>query len=624
MPRVPVIGSRSVMPSLPYSQTAPQLRAPDYSTANLVGAIGQAGTQVASSVGGYLQQQEAEQRKALALQQAAAEREAAAARAEVEKATQEAEELAEAEAMLAFESTADSVVAKLKQSRGLAASANSAEVLDRLETARAKVSEGMASPRARNRFLVKTAARLGAYRKDVEGYVGREFSAAQEETLTALQESAVAKAEAGLLDMEGYQSVQRDVGEKINGWARSREDAEARYQDFQAKLAAAAVTGLVAQGKGAEAEAFVKANKAMLGARYAESADYVKKQLAGAKKDEQTAFARDVVVQARQRMAEKGQRYVNEASLRNAVPNEGYDEATRAQVEDFIRETAQEEDRRLKADINSARDVANRADVDRKPIPGATEAFLREYDPDFLLSRRARRNAEYRAWKASQAGGDSAADEARKQRMVDEEFRHRLEAQLVNAPDTDVQAFAQSFIAEKAKGGDEVRLSDVALAAGGAAGAKAKKAEETGELAAEKAVAARLEQTLGTIGKTKKGPPDAKQLAERVGRGLVAYRQRVAANGGKPLAPAQVAALEADLLSQGDVYVPGRFGRERVEQRPLVDLIETPPAVPTSAPPAAGPANPASMTPKQQQALNWARANPRDPRSAAVLRMLGL
>jgi hypothetical protein len=456
-------------------------------------------------------------------------------------------------------------------SKGLKASELSAPTLKALMEERKRIAETIPDAQARQSFLLRSSESMLGFRRQVETHVGREFERARVGSAQAAEDQVIAMATSGSIDSDTFRLQMQQAEESIDAVSSSPEEAAARLAKLRANAGGAFVSSLLAQGRTDEASQYVDANREMLGTRYIGAKQDVTRANAGAERDRLIAEGAKLVDGSAEAVRSPDG-YVTEEQLRKAVDLEEVPADVRGEVEQALNRRVRLEEGKLREDIGRERDNANRADVDGRPIPGETEEFLRKYDPDFLLARKARKAAEFRAWKASNGDARTKAAAARAQKALDAEFLARWNTELVNDPTASPDEFVTAFIAEKAKEGDEVTVSDLARAKAGESGAKAGKKAETVEGSAERAAAKRFEQTLGRAFKQKGKNLDQKLLNERVGRALQVYEQRLEAKG-KPLDEAELAGIEAELLRDVTVTEPGRFWGTNETKKKAVDLV---------------------------------------------------
>lgn len=498
----------------------------------------------------------------------------------VQKAQREAEAVIGADADLELDARNEAVKSEAFKLKGLSASEGRAKAVEQLGKNRQEVAANIRSEAERKRFLIRSAAAVIAARRQVESHVGREFEVAREGATKATEDSAIAKAESGGLDPAEFTLVETNAIRTIRETQRSEAEGTQRIADFQSRVSAAFVSGLLAQGRVEDAAKYVEKSRSTLGGRYVEAKQLVDRANAGAEKDRLIAEGAKLVDGTYDSLRQEGQEYVDPEKLKAAVKLDESDPTVRAEISAALERRIREEDARLKRDIGTNRDTVNRGDLtgDKGDKFGQSLVFLEKYDPDFLLARAARQRAEARAWKALQSGNArTRAAEAKAQREVDLQFRYRLEHALIDNPNAKPDDVLQSFIKERADAGDDVTVSATELERGGVSAAKASKRATTSEGAEERSAAKRFEDTFTRAVPRKKGKPvDQVELNERVGKALYLFRQRTAAKG-KPLDEVELATIEAELLRDVEVEVPGRFYGTNTVTRKQVDLVEAPP-----------------------------------------------
>lgn len=490
------------------------------------------------------------------------------------EAKSKADALVEAEAAYQLDARAQARLTQFRQAKGLKAAETSADLFKGLEKDRDEVAKGIGSASARQRFLARSFESLTAYRRNGEGHVSAQLGAAREETLNAREGQAIGLAESGA-DPEGFLILSKQVEEDIRKNAVSPGAADARVAEFKSKTGLAITQGLIAGGRLEEAQGYVDEARKFLGGRYVEAKTLLDKAMAGAKHDglvvEMQKFVDDRIATIK---AEPGG-YLSEEQIRKAVPSEGYDADSARIVEDRIRERSAEETRRRTADTNLERDNANRADLNRQAIPGATWKYLEKYDPDFLLAREARRQAQHDRWLARQNGSPAERKKAEDdQKSDDEAFRWRLKREVTVDPNVDPRDVETRFVAEKKKlYGRNVAISDPERERAGATVVEERKKATMKEGAEAKANATRIEKVIVAAAKKRLGKGeklDPAAINDEVGRDLEIYDARVRANGGKPLDEAGWTNFESFIADDIILTKPGRlYGTdEQVVGRP--------------------------------------------------------
>lgn len=459
--------------------------------------------------------------------------------------------------------------------KGLDAFKSSGDVLHGIEQDRQEVAATLEDLGARDAFLRGSSRSMLAYRNQVEQHASQQWDVANADTLKAQMDYALGMAEAAS-DPEVWAATRRQVEESINALSRTPEEAQARLGAFRSANNAAAIRGMVARGELDDAEKSIESARAagkLLGSDFTQSMALLKRAKDGQALDaENNEAARLVDGSASAVRNEDG--YVGEKALRDAVPLEAYDVKTRTKVEAELNRRIAVERRKLELDIGQHRDRFSRSGG----LDGEAEAFLDKYDRDWLLAFRAKEKAQARRdsiRKGGSAKEKSAASAA--QKKLDDEFLWTLKDRLVDEPTASVEDVLQSFIAEKAKKGEAVTVSDVALAhAGYEASTSAKKLdtqEGVAEVRARQAFRAEAQQAFAAGFKVKRQPVDQALLSTRVGKALALYDERVRQNGGKPLDPAQVAELKAQLTTKVDVPVERWWGTGTTKG-PMVDTFD--------------------------------------------------
>ena len=357
MPRVPMLNGPSLEP-----------RGAPSSAPNLLSGSSALGTAV-QQVGGAIEQQ------------------AGKVEAKFQKEAREAEAVIGADADLELDSRLEAVKAETFKLKGLSASEGRAKAVEQAAKSRAEVAATIKSEAERNRFLTRSATAVMAARRQIEHYVGSEYDAHRQGVVKATEESAIAKAQSGVLDPAEFSLIETNAIRTIRETQRSEEEGTQRIADFQSRTAAGYTQGLLAQGRVSDAVQYVEKSRATLGARHPEAKALVDRANAGA-----DAKLVDTTAEA----VRTPDGYVTEEDLRKAVPVEGYEGSQRDQVEAELRQRIQLERDRFKADNNKHRDNVNRSDLPGNPRAGDSELWLEKYDPDFLLARQARKHAEFR------------------------------------------------------------------------------------------------------------------------------------------------------------------------------------------------------------------------------------
>lgn len=509
----------------------------------------------------------------------------------------EAEAVIGADADLELDSRLEGLKSEHFKLKGLAASEARAKAAELAAKARQDVAAGIKSEAERNRFLTRSATAVMAARRQIETYTGREYDAHREGTLKAAEDSAVAKAASGVLDPDEFSLVEQQAIRTVRDTQRSEAEGAARVAELQSRMAAAYADGLLAQGRVQDAAAYIEKAKPTLGVRYAAAQQLVTKAGAAAEQDRRIAEGAKLVngtyESLRMEANAAGDEYVDPAKLEAAINLDETGPDVRGEVEQALQRKLREETARRRDDTARERDNANRADLDRKPIPGATLEYLRRYDPDFLLAREARLRAEARAARAARSGDRSArAAEAAAQKAIDKEFLFRLRTELSDNPDTKPEDFLTAFIAEKAKDGEDVTVSNVARAQAGLKAAEERKKVERGDSATDRDASAFFRRAIDDATPKPKGKPkDQALLNVRLGRALELFDERTKAKG-KPLDRTEMAGIAAEVVREAIRETPREIlgiplpsKQEKVMAIDLMEPSPSPAPVP-SAPPA--------------------------------------
>jgi hypothetical protein len=272
------------------------------------------------------------------------------------------------------------------RTRGLAASEASASTLEAMAKDRQRLADTISDPEAKKLFLLRSRAALLGFQKQVETHVGREFTAAQDATADALEEQVVAAAESGVADFDTFHQQLMLADSTIDGVSRSPEEAKARKARLRANAGAAFATSLVAQGREEEAASFVEANRAELGAKYAETQSMVSR---GAQKKAATRDVTDVLSKAR------GDDDFVDPSKAIAAFRELDDEHQVRAAPLFNRELAQEAKRKAAAVDGWRKQAGGQFNTGGfASIDVDVVVKLNKYDPDYL--RRLKKEDELR------------------------------------------------------------------------------------------------------------------------------------------------------------------------------------------------------------------------------------
>lgn len=449
------------------------------------------------------------------------------------------------------------------KSQGLEASQRRAQSLEAIEAKRQKLIEGIKTDTAKLKFRARSASRLTNAQRVVESHVATQFEAAKKGQLKAQQDMALGRAEGGALDPYEFSSIEADVIKSIRGTQASAIEGDAEIADFQSRMVEAFVKGLVAQGRAEEAEAFLEKSRVTAGRRYAEVKAYVARATAGAQQERRIVEGAKLVNgtfdSLKMEANAAGEEYVDPEKLEAAIKLDETDPQVRGEVQAALEKKIREEVGRRRADTQRERDNANRADLEGKPIPGATLEYLKKYDPDFLLARQSRLRTEQRARRAANG---SAADR-RAQDQDDEAYRAFLKRRIIETPSLEPEQAEVEFVAYmKKKYGRDVGISIPERERGGLTVAEERKKATTKEGAQAKADAQRIEKVITAAARKglKKGEKlDPAAINDEVGRDLLELEARVQANGGKPLDEKQWSDFERYIADDITISKPGRF-----------------------------------------------------------------
>lgn len=380
--RVPVLEQTQQITRPAYSGPGPQLMRPNTALGDALGnaasAVGTAGANIERSV------------------------------SEDERAKKEAEELQRAQKLQelqndfdrytigdssrkariddAFDAT-DTSRGGFLATKGLDASAQSADVLEQMERRRQEIADTIGDQTSRTRFLVDTDHLALTYRRQVEHHVAREFEVAKVSTAKGLEDQHLAAAEAGLTDPETLRVSRALIAEKMKALAPSEEAGTAAAGDFASKAHAASVAGMLARGRVAEAAKYADENADGLGSRFANVKDQVKRAQVGVEKTAAKLEAESLAIEIL-KSAKQPDGYLDGpkalAALGDVPP------ASRVYVRTIINEQVGADAKRKKADIdgwkNDARTALNHG-KSFSAIPGPLIAKLEEYGQAEYVNR---------------------------------------------------------------------------------------------------------------------------------------------------------------------------------------------------------------------------------------------
>jgi hypothetical protein len=310
----------------------------------------------------------------------------------------------------------------LMSMKGREALNGSVATLEALDKDQKELEERFVDPEARRRFRARAEAQKQAYRRDIETHADKEGQLLDKKTLDDRKQALFDSSATGT--PETYLSTAADLEEDVR-----RKEGDAGVIALRKEAALNLVAGLVAQGREADADKFLEERKDELGQAYIAGKKLVTPRLEASKKERALGEMRDMVDDAANRAKERAtgvtRAYATEEEIRAAVPDEGYDEASRAAKDHFLQQAIAREKQRKQADIQEERNNALRADGqtmmgNRTEIPQFTSDFLWEHDPDFMRGLMAQRLARQKA----AAHGNSPKGRA-EQKQIDMLYRNR-------------------------------------------------------------------------------------------------------------------------------------------------------------------------------------------------------
>lgn len=473
---------------------------------------------------------------------------------ERKKAEAEADAVVESDAFLQLDAANAKALDYLRAQKGREASAQSAAAIEAFDKNRRDIAETL-NPRAKARFLARSAETTLAYRRSAEKHVATEFELARDGTMKARMGQAVAMAEAGVLDRELFDATVASAERDIRANARTEQEADAAVEAFHGAVSMAQVKSMLARKQYDEARAFIDSNRKQLGT-FNDEADKLFEQATEARKrDQLAADALGAVDDAAAEAAKAGDGYVSEQQMRKLVDPLRFPPEQQRRVAEALEHRIRVEEAKLKDAVEHHRNEINKADLHGQPIPGASEAFLeRHNDADWLLARKHRLEGEQRARVAfaratAKAGRPDTSSARREQNDLDKEFIFFLQGRLAEDPQANPdEALVEWINRTSEREGHGVTISDVAKAQAGALSKKTVAREATDEGRAlnrnERDFKAEVGSALASTLKTKKGV-DQSKLAELTDAALDEYRRAVDAKGGKPLTAEEMAAIRA-------------------------------------------------------------------------------
>lgn len=498
------------------------------------------------------------------------------------------------------------------QVQGTRALEASAETRKGLDEDLQEVSEKLL-PRQRKLFLEKALQLRASTDRRIEEHVVRESERAKVETLKAAQ-SETLRAIASDPRGKDWRLRSAMVEESIR--ALHPDSAEAAVAEWRQQAAVTEVEALLGDGATKAASNALTDNRPWLGTKYDDLKARVDRAQAGDTKTLQNAEATAEVAKWVAEATPPGG-YVDAAKVLQRLQSSKPDDPRREALEQEVRQQLQVEHGRRTADVKRHQDVALRADLDGQQVPGATYAFLHEFDPGFLRGLKNEREVRWRRWQAEKDGTEADRAAARRKQAEDDEFLKLKWASL--SPEEQAATTPEVFAIVLAVTEPDFSPSRNGYAAAGKVKAETAAKAGKAELANERAYIAEAErEVMAQV--TVKGKVNA-DVAKRgdprttiSGRAAEQYRSKRAALGREPT-PEEVqqwlgelkvqVAIDAGPFSSKKVpavldpgFMPGGFGAPKPE------------------------APPKQKTPRQL-AQEWLDANPNHPKAAAVRAKLG-
>lgn len=500
--------------------------------------------------------------------------------------------------------------------QGTDASADSANVLDRLETKRQEYAEQLL-PRQREEFLRRSVGLYEQGRVRVETHVSREIEVAKKSALEEAKQQALDSVATGG-DPREYQHVVGNAFRSIEGLSVSKEDSALQKSEFTKSLVVTQISKQLGDGDVDSAAKQLELDKSALGDAYPKVKHQVDVALAGRVQDQAYAKA-SAAVTSWSKELENEDGFVTEKALRAKaadVPPEQqkfFDHALDRQV----RLNAARLDEVVKGQ-GGARNAANAALAQGQPIPKPVADVLLKYDAEYYRGLLEDQRREGRAWKRDREGSQRDKTEARRAQMqLDKQYVDEWKTELIRNPTADRAEFLNKFILENGLD-DDVTVSKNARARAGLDQASEQKRFTDGNDSARRQAASDFETRLRKMTRDGKKPLDEKEITNRLGQYLGEYDRWQERNGGKALDEKARDELENRAFKKvvadpGTKLGPFTFGKKEglgIDQFKPGD----------SAPPPSA----KKLSPAEQQALDWANSNPNDARAAAIKKKLGV
>lgn len=498
--------------------------------------------------------------------------------------------------------------------RGTKAHESSSETLEKLQQDVDELANELL-PRQRQAFLQRAEAMREDARRRVEGHVAQEFQRAKADALKAAQSEAL-RAVGNEPGGMGWRLKAGMVEESIRALASSPEAADAAVKEWEGQMAIAQISAYLTDGNVKQAEQTYEDTRFLLGDKRDDVAAVIARAKKGHEKQTQNAEATAEVAKWVAEATPPGG-YVDAAKVLQRLQGSKPDDPRREALEQEVRQQLQVENARRTADVKRHQDVALRADLDGQQVPGATYAFLREFDPDFLRGLKNEREVRWRRWQAEKDGTAADRAAARRKQAEDDEFLKLKWAALT--PEEQAATTPESFAKVLAVTEPDFSPSRNGYAAAGKVKAETAAKAGKAELAGERGYVAEAErEVMAQV--TVKGKVNA-NVAKRgdprttiSGRAAEQYRSKRAALGREPT-PDEVQQWLGELKMQVTLDT-GLFSSEKVP------AVLAPGFMPGGFGAPKPEAPPKQKTPRQL-AQEWLDANPNHPKAAALRAKLG-
>ena len=497
--------------------------------------------------------------------------------------------------------------------RGLEALKESSAVMDGLHGDVDDIA-GQLTEEQRNAFKARADSFLVEAEKRVQGHQAQEFQRAKDIGAKDRQDEALRSIGADPLGPTVpfvAASVEADI-ERV--FASDPAHAEAQKAEFRGKMAATQISAFLSMGDVTHAEERFEETKQWLGTAAPEVRARIDRAKEGAKKDELSVAATKQVKAWLEEVRPKGG-YASAADLAAKLQATPADDPRFDDLEREVRQQMQVESERRRADTQKHREFAWRADLDGKEMPGASFAFLKEFDPDFLRGLRNEREARWKRLQVEQDGTKADRAAAKAQQTQDDMVLFYEYAAL--SPEEQAKKSPEEFAAELAADRPDFSPSAGAIAKTRAHQTQTAQRQAKGDLTDEQRFIEKAKsQVVAQVTRKGKLDPQFKDVDVRTvagGRAAEFFRSERAKLGRDPT-PAETEQWLGQLKVQ-EVYESGLLGDKK---GPAV-------LAPKFMPGGFGaplPANPAPAKPgqksKRQAAEEWLSKNPTHPNAAAV------